>query len=250
MKTRLANAVTPTGNAKRPNVIGLVGLGIKVERAYRRQHLSEGGGSDVGIVMMNQRARQIADRAEELAREGREEADAITELSHLAGSHRHDLEVAAMFLRSEGSQPENRITDGAARLTRAALTGTAVVPPSAEEEALMAAVEVLNPLDNEEVFRRMAALEPRLAELGAAVRAGRFRPQSTETREPAGVEQRRAHFRAKLQAEKKLRDALADLAGPASRATDPALRSRTVRDRLYGYLEGAVGHGMTDDPSL
>lgn len=239
VKADLSEGAQRAAQGERPNPLlvaaGLARAAAKMASAYRSQHLADDG-SEVEIVMINSRSNRVADRARELAAEGRADDEAIAELVRLAGRRRHDLEVAAMFLRSDGADPEDRITDRAARLASAAFLGTPLIPPSSKEEAVISAVEALDDLDDGEVFRRMVLVEPRLADLEAAVRRGQFRAPSSEP-DPATPDRRRAESLARLKAHRAVRDELTNLVGPASGATDPALRSRTVRDCLSYYLE-------------
>jgi hypothetical protein len=115
----------------------------------------------VGMIL-NDRAFAVVDKAQELARSGREDPAAVAEIQKVAGHRRHAVSDAALSLQSENRHLEIRATNRAFRLLQAAKAGGAVAPEDSSLSARFDAVDQLLGLSRKAAFAELVAREPRL----------------------------------------------------------------------------------------
>jgi hypothetical protein len=117
------------------------------------------------FAVVTDRATRVAQRAEELARAGREDEAAVAELVELARGRRRTLAEAAQLLRTNGEHLEIRRRNRAVRLLTAAVTGCPIKPEPPAVSARLDLLEGLAALPPKLAFETLAAREPRLLAL-------------------------------------------------------------------------------------
>jgi hypothetical protein len=117
------------------------------------------------FAVVTDRATRVAQRAEELARAGREDEAAVAGLLELARGRRRTLAEAAQLLRTDGEHLEIRRRNRAVRLLTAAVTGYPIQPEPADVSARLDMLEGLASLPPRLAFEVLAAREPRLLAL-------------------------------------------------------------------------------------
>jgi hypothetical protein len=118
--------------------------------------------------VLTEHATRIAELAESLARSGREDDEAATELRRLAGDSRRwrrPLAEAAQLFKVNGEYLETRWRHRAVRLLAAAANGQPVPPEEPDQRARFDLLEHLSELAPELAFEELAAREPRLLTL-------------------------------------------------------------------------------------
>jgi hypothetical protein len=213
------------------------------------------------LVSTNAESKLVLDRAKQLARDGRADSEAVTELRALANGKRRTLCSAERASRFMGYHRELRQANLANRLLVAALNGPHVdaIPPADNER--IETVEAFKALERDERWNRLTELEPRLRELEADVDAGRFgdirrlpasvRTLKERTRATAQVGATEVHFSSDdpppTQEEvQELRDhsrrilglqmSVKRLLGPDSPHSDLLLGSQSALDFASAYL--------------
>jgi hypothetical protein len=121
----------------------------------------------------NTESKLVLDKAKQLARDGRADSEAVTELRALANGKRRTLRSAERASRFMGYHRELRQVNLANRLLVAALNGQVAAIPPADNEPIET-VEAFKALERDERWNRLTELEPRLRALEADVDAGRF----------------------------------------------------------------------------
>src|ERR1700733_5498978 len=94
---------------------------------------AEADPDDAGIVTLSDRAAEVADRAFDLADDGREDDGAVAALVALAGGSKQTLENAERFSRQGARHREDQNFNRAHRLLAAAVNGKPVEPPSPQD---------------------------------------------------------------------------------------------------------------------
>lgn len=216
-------------------VVTLLRLGLRLRDAYRKQTEERGVPE---VVVLNDRSTRIRDLAIDLARNEREDEDAVGELVALTGRHRRDAEIAALDLRRENSCHESRTYNRAYRLLQAALASEPIAQPTPADIALMEVVNGLRQMPPEVRFRALAAKEPRLQEVERLVQSGDFGVRMDPEILSLPVDERRASARAWLESEATMRKRLLPLVGPEAEVDDLALRSYFAQDSVENYLRG------------
>ena len=117
------------------------------------------------FAVVTDRATRVAQRAEELARAGREDEAAVAELLELARGRRRTLADATQLLRINGEHLEIRRRNRAVRLLTAATTGQPIKPEPADVSARLDLLEGLASLPPRLAFETLAVREPRLLAL-------------------------------------------------------------------------------------
>jgi hypothetical protein len=208
-------------------------------RGLRKQDAKEDPDAP-GMVSGDERSRLIFARARELAREGREDGDAVDELRALAGRHQRSLRRAEERSRIGGQHLERRRANDIHRLLQAALRNRPVEPPSPADVERFATLEHLfrDRHPDGEVWADLVVREPKLAELAADVRSGRYglkmddSPTSAQLGDPEYRRQLGESARLTLE----LFDRVKQCVGPLSRSADPVITSRAARDIATSYL--------------
>lgn len=116
----------------------------------------------------------VLDHAHRLAREGREDSAAVAELRAVAEQRRQTLKLALAASRFAGYYQEYRHANLVYRLLVAATADTDVPDVTASHRRLIAAVEELQALPEQEQWARIVDLQPRLRVLENQVRSGAF----------------------------------------------------------------------------
>ena len=184
-------------------------------------------------------SRQLADRAFDLANQGREDEEAVNALIAAAGRHRKQLRRAAAGFRYMGRADENVEYDRATRLLRAAAERQPVRQPSAEKTERLQTLKSLQEQPVETGFEFLVLRQPALRQLDGDVRAA-----GTEESETS-VELRRKILWDTF------RDRISALVGTeAQDAPDPILRTRTaalLANRHLGVVFGLPDPGARDE---
>jgi hypothetical protein len=141
---------------------------------------------------------------------------------------------AAAWLRSWDNTWEHRTDLRAARLLRAAADGGSPVPFTAEQEALIQAVERLEALPLNQAFAVLAAEVPALKDLEQQVAASLAERTWLERTADERVDE--------------ILGEAAQLVGPDASAGSPLVRSRTAFTTAQEYLLGKAGL-LADDYS-
>jgi hypothetical protein len=125
-----------------------------------------------GLVVMGERASEIASLAKELALSGREDQAAVAELVTAAGGDSKALNKAFQNSRVAGYQHEDKNANRAWRLLAAACAGGPVPPPSEDDRARMDSIDAFRALPDEDRWAYLLAREPRLGKLEEEVGRG------------------------------------------------------------------------------
>ena len=154
------------------------------------------------IVSLNAKSKPVLDHAQQLARDGREDAQAVAELRALASNRRRTLRRAERASRFGGYHHEQRQANLAHRLLEAAVTRNPVAGISPEHQKRIETVEAFDSLSLSEQWAGLTILQPLLIDLEADVQAGRFgeirkfppgvggRGDSTDSTSPADEDSR------------------------------------------------------------
>lgn len=129
------------------------------------------------FAVVTDRASRVAQRAEELARAGREDPAAVAELLELARGRRRTLADAAQLLRINGEHLEIRRRNRSVRLLTAAESGCPVKGEPPAVSARLDLLEGLASLPPELAFETLAAREPRLLALHDKLLGSRARAE-------------------------------------------------------------------------
>jgi hypothetical protein len=151
------------------------------------------------IVSHNPRSDAVLERANQLARQGREDAGAVADLTALARGRRRTLRQAEKASRFMGYHRELRVPNLTNRLLKAAVAREQTPQAlTAHEDERIAAIEMFHELGKDEQWPFLIAAEPALGRLAADVDSGRFGelrmpPELSKTgvRTPVIVEGRR-----------------------------------------------------------
>lgn len=190
----------------------------------------------------NERCAILAERAELLANQGREDEGALAELRTLAGKHLRDARAAALWFAEGCWNRESRQADRAYRLLMAVANENAVVAASSDALELFDRVDSLLALSHPEAFGALVKLEPRLAavaqeaesgELGYRVDAPDFENAHTRSERDLVVQQARRYERSQSLLDRRL-DALV---GPRAELADELLRTQVARNVAEAYLD-------------
>jgi hypothetical protein len=214
----------------------MVAAGIGLQHAYRA--MAEDDAAYPATVMLTDDSKLIHDRAVELAKDRREDLDAVGELTRLARGKTRDLKAAARSLRMFGQYQEDPIANRAFRLLQAATLGTGVQPVSPHQMAVMDRIAELGGGSLQDHFAKLVELEPRLARLADQARSGRFGrfPAMPET----GVvspEPLLAAAAAANEVRQRIKIVLVPLVGPEAASQDVVLRSFRAQIWATNYLE-------------
>lgn len=117
------------------------------------------------FAVLTDRVMHIAERAQTLARDGREDEAAVEELRNLAHGRRRPLVEASQLFKVSGEHLEIRWRNRAVRLLFAATTGLPLQREDAAVGARLDSLERLAGLPLERAFEDLAAREPRLVTL-------------------------------------------------------------------------------------
>src|SRR5438132_6363705 len=149
-------------------------------------------------IRLNAKSKPVLDHAQQLGRDGREDAQAVAELRALASNRRRTLRQAQRASRFGGYHHELRQANLAHRLLEAAVTRNPVAAITPEDQKRIETVEAFDSLSLSEQWAGLTILQPLLIELEADVQAGRFgeirqlpagvrrRGESTDSTSPAG----------------------------------------------------------------
>lgn len=168
------------------------------------------------------RLRQCADQ---LARDGREDQAAATQLRTLARGNQRRLLQAAAVVRSNGYVREELLTHRANELLQAAASGREVRPASAEQLAWFDQVEQFISGTPEDVYGRIRHRQPALVELEELTRRLAAKPEAAVIGSPGW-----------LAVYQEVVSRLDLLLGPDAPVNDPLLRTLLVRDVARRYL--------------
>ena len=195
------------------------------------------------MVSTDDESLAVSRRAMKLAREGREDSEAVEELRRLSKGRKRSLQRAEQASRLGGRHLEAAEANRAHRLVVAALKQADVEPPDSAQRALF---EVLDDFyaagrPERETWDALLLGEPRLARLLAEVREGRFGPahqfdgdQSAERfRDPELQRRQGESARGALE----LISEVKALCGPSRSSVDPVITARRTRDFVNWYLQ-------------
>jgi hypothetical protein len=201
----------------------MAAVSIGVRKVNRAAKLADP--EDAGIVALSGLAGKVADRALKLAKAAREDTRAVAELVALAGDSKKTLGNAERFIRQGARHCEDARFNRAHRLLVAAVSGSAVQPPSAETKRIFKVVKAFRALTPAQKWERLVSIEPRLAELESETRRGTF-----TTPVPGGTDRGDAVLsmvrREQVLRRSELGDRLRELVGPIAPATDLLIKSR------------------------
>jgi hypothetical protein len=175
-------------------------------------------------------------RALESARQGHEDADAVSELRAIASADRRSLGQAERLSRLGGGHLESAIGNRCYRLIVAAKRDQPIQPPRQIDVARFDATAEFKTLSDGVRWQRLADLVPPLVPLEEEVRHGAFvRPDIQEgTALPrGGRRQRNADAACRWYA---LQERVGALLGPTSGRTDLLLSSREARNAAFHHL--------------
>jgi hypothetical protein len=176
------------------------------------------------------RSSQLADLALELAKQGREDTDAVHKLSDAAGRHRRELRRAAAGIRFMGWTEDSIEHDRANRLLLAAARKQPVEPLTAEKIERLQTLKSLQEGSLDTGYEFLAKMQPTLRLLDRDVRDAAGQESGTS------VEVRRGRLWDTFG------DRLHSLLGPeAQHAPDPILRTLTALLLADRYLNVAFG---------
>src|SRR5437660_883508 len=125
------------------------------------------------IVSLNAKSKPVLDHAQQLGRDGREDAQAVAELRALASNGRRTLRQAQRASRFGGYHHELRQANLAHRLLEAAVTRNPVAAITPEDQKRLETVEAFDSLSLSEQWAGLTIRQPLLIELEADVQAGR-----------------------------------------------------------------------------
>jgi hypothetical protein len=212
------------------------------------------------IVGTNARSKAVLDRAKQLAKEGRGDAQAVSELRAVAGGRRRSLRQAEQASRFNGYHHELAQANLTNRLLKAALAREAVPLPSQEDAERIAALEALSTMSQSDQWAHLTRLQPALVEVDRDVRAGRFgdlgsrddelvrgptheipvgerrRAVNLSSSDPRPTDEQMGRIRRRGEALDKLRNRLLPLVGPASEQDDVLLACQRAQDIATAYL--------------
>lgn len=199
-------------------------------------------------------------RAGELARENRQDSDAVASIRAAAAGSRRTLEQAARASRFDGLHHELRDQNFVFRLIEAARAGTPVAAVSEDDRGRIDAVEAMMALSQAERWELLCQREPRLAGIEQDVRSGRFgrvrptpRGQRVDTgRRSVGAdgrerivfrsergphsEQERRELAETAHNSSALNRRLSQLLGPASGHDDALLQTKRAQQTALAHL--------------
>jgi hypothetical protein len=202
---------------------GAIGMLLAFRYAIRQQRKQDAPES----VILNDRASRVVNKAEELARAGRLDEDAVAEVRRAAGRHRLAMTDALLHFKARGEHLEWRHYNEAVRLLEAAINRTPVAPEDPAATPRLDALQRLASLDRDAAFAELAALEPGLAALRDEVAALPVRPWPRTHEE----------IRAALPAQQALTKRLRPLVGGERPDHDPILGSVTAYGICVGLLQ-------------
>jgi hypothetical protein len=114
------------------------------------------------FAVLTDRVMHVAERAQALARAGREDEAAVDELRALAHGRRRPLVEASQLFKVSGEHLEIRWRNRAVRLLHAATTGRRMQPEDPAVGTRLDSLERLAGLPVDRAFDELAAREPRL----------------------------------------------------------------------------------------
>ncbi|HEY4021739.1 MAG TPA: hypothetical protein VGM75_23845, partial [Pseudonocardiaceae bacterium] len=121
------------------------------------------------IVSSTKRSEQLGRMAMRFALDGHMDSAAVVELRSAAGRRRKELRRAAASMRLGGGVNENRSSYIANQLLLSAATGQPLQPITAEHEAKLQRIHELQQGTIADVFARLVALQPALADVARTV---------------------------------------------------------------------------------
>jgi len=216
------------------NLPKLIRAGNTLRNHYREQSLIEGN-PRVSLVL-NDDSMAIRERARKLSAQGREDDDAVSELSSMGKRHERDLKIAELASRERGIHLQDSEANRAHRLLQAAVTGGRVRPIEPQEVECIERCEQFEQLSEEEAFAVLCAIEPELRIVEADAKAGRLGwkqsiqemmvaghqfPQLDES----GREEIRALARRSMEAMNEVKRRLDPLVGSDARQADLLLKT-------------------------
>ncbi len=212
----------------------LIRLGVALRRAHRTRDLDE---QTPRIVALNPSSSAVLERARMLADDGREDPDSASELIALANKNQRTLREAALGARQGGEHLESSWANRTHRLLQAAIAGAPVTPVPDTERKRLKFLDDFADLSPKYKWHLLVEREPRLSELEADARAGKFGGR-TRPGELADlpIKQRQETAASRLLGRKRLEDRLAPLIGPQSRSSDALICSHTALNTARGHL--------------
>lgn len=193
----------------------LVKLGNQLRRTYRHQLVEPGPPED---VILNDRSKQIQERAVELARDGASDDDAVRTLAELAGRHTLDLRVAAHSQQRHDRHREFAVHDRAYRLLQAVITGEPVSRPSTAEQAWLDTLANFRDKPLSEQFRMLTDIEPALGQVADDLAATAWTGHAPTSQQLVALTRLRL------------------VVGPQASLADPLIRSGTAGNSAIRYL--------------
>jgi hypothetical protein len=227
------------------NLPKLIRAGNSLRRHYRDQLLIEGNPRE--SVVLNDDSKAIRDRARELSAEGREDDEAVGELSKMGKLHERDLKIAELASRERGIHFQNGEANRTHRLLQAAVSGGHVRSIDPQEVESIERCEQFERLSSKEAFAALCAIEPDLRTLETEAKEGRLgRRQSIEERwiatrefeelDEPGREELRQQARQSSEAMKAVERRLAPLGGPDARRDDQLLTTQLAYDTAENWI--------------
>lgn len=172
------------------------------------------------MVSATKRSQRLYQLARGFAATGRDDPVAVAALRAAAGRHRMDLRRAAARVRMSGWATEGPIAYLANQLLLAAATDRPVRAVTPELDDWFQRIRQLDRGTVGEVFARLAAMQPLLAnvERDVIAESEALGATSTDSRDSAAAAEIRTY----------IRTALGSLVGPGADADEPLLRSNAA----------------------
>lgn len=205
-------------------------------RGFRAWRAASSGPSLAGWLTNTQQA--IVDLAEDLARRGRMDDEAVHEIRSLAHGREHDLRRAVANLAHHERHRESKNGSAAYRLAVAALRNSAVPVLDSVEAQRIDLIEHFAGIENDDAaFKVLVERDSRLADLEGEVRSGAI-AEHVELRNSTNSEARERleasveHLTSMVA----IKERLSRLLGPRSGQADPLLSSYAGFDRASYHL--------------
>ncbi len=200
------------------------------------------------FVMLDGRSSAILERAQDLAADDREDPQAVAEITAVAGRHEWALRLAALGARQWGQHRESSIPNLAHRLLQAAISGRPVEQLGDGERRRLEALDDFTDLDNERSWQTLIDREPRLRELEADARTGRFGRLRGLIDETMTTDEKQQIARERLEGLSALKERLDPLVGPHSSSEDILLGSHIAHELAHVCIvRGAPSVDVADE---
>ncbi len=222
---------------------------LKLRRMIRRTQRDQDVDADSPpFVLLDNDSAELMTHARMLASEGREDADAVSELVQLADGNPRALQVAALGVRENGEHRESSWADRSHRLLQAAIANGSVVPITSSERTRLELLDDFADLSLSDQWRRLTELEPGLSGLTRSLTVEELAdyPASTEVFDLPRQE-RGAIWAARQSVRERLKSELAPLVGPQSSADNPILQSQIAFGAALQHLVNVAEHRPKDE---